>query len=165
MDEEVGRLSNEHTARALDGTRYLTFQVAHEQYGLEILAVQEITCSSAITPLPGMPPYLRGIVGLGGVTVPVVDLKSTGWMCDAAPDPFTVIIVVNVGGRVMGIIVDSVSDVLNIPTIHRPATPDIAWAVDARYISGVGKAGEKLIRVLDADRLIDATESLTALTA
>ena len=164
MDEDVARLSNEHTARALDGTRYLTFQVAHEQYGLEILAVQEITCSSTITPLPGTPPYLRGIVDLGGITIPVIDLRSTGWM-DAEPDPFTVIIVVNVGGRVMGIIVDSVSDVLNVPVVHRPATPDIAWAVDARYISGIGKAGEKLIRVLDVDRLIDATEALTAIPA
>ena len=165
MNDKVARLSNEHTARALDGTRYLTFQVAHERYGLAILAVQEITCSSTITPLAGMPPYLRGIAELDGITIPVVDLRSTGWKSDVASNSFTVIIVVNVGGRVMGIIVDSVSDVLHIPVVHRPATPDIAWVVDARYISGLGKAGRKLVRVLDADRLIDATETLTAIPA
>ena len=161
--DDFDRLSNDHIAGALDPTRYLTFHVAREQYGVAILAVQEITCLTRITPLPGMPRFLKGIAHLGGGTVPVIDLRSAGSMGDASHDPFTVIIVLSVGTAVMGLSVDAVSEVLTIPIVHTPVTPDIAWAVDARYMSGIGRAGDRLIRVLDVERLIGAVDEVAAI--
>jgi purine-binding chemotaxis protein CheW len=163
--DDFGRLTNEHLAGALDGTRYLTFRVAREQYGIAMLAVREITCLTPIAPLPGMPRSLRGLARLGTVAVPVIDPRAAWAMGDGSPDPFSVIIVMNARDTVMGLSVDAVSDVLTIPTVHTPATPDIAWAVDARYIGGIGKAGDTLVRVLDVERLLGAVDDITAVPA
>jgi purine-binding chemotaxis protein CheW len=163
--DDFGRLTNEHLAGALDATRYLTFQVAREQYGIAMLAVQEITCLTPVSPVPGMAGPLRGLAQLGTGAVPVIDVRAPWAMGDVGADPFSVIIVMNVRDTVMGLSVDAVSDVLTIPTVHTPVTPDIAWAVDARYISGIGKAGNTLVRVLDAERLLGAVDAITATPA
>jgi purine-binding chemotaxis protein CheW len=155
------RVGNEHITGAPDRTRFLTFRLAHEQYGIEILKVHEVTCVATITPVPGMQPHLKGVVNLEGASVPVVDLRSSS--ADET-DPFSVIIVVKAGARVMGLLVDGVAEVLTISTVHSPATPDIKWAVDARYVGGVGKAGDTLVRVLDIDRLLDAMDELAVVT-
>ena len=155
--EQLETLSNQ-ISFATDGSQYLTFRLAQEEYGVEILKVQEIKGYSAITPIPNTPSYLKGVMNLRGTIVPVVDLRSKFAMEEAEYNQFTVIIVAKVGPKVMGLIVDAVSDVLNIPTADVQATPDFGAEVDARYINGMAKAGDKLVVLLDIDRVMNAVD-------
>jgi purine-binding chemotaxis protein CheW len=157
--EQLDTLSNQMSF-ATDGSQYLTFRLAQEEYGLEILKVQEIKGYSAITPIPNTPSYLKGVMNLRGTIVPVVDLRSKFSMSEADYNQFTVIIVVTVGTKVMGLIVDAVSDVLNIPKTDIQATPDFGSSVDARYINGMAKAGEKLVVLLDIDRVMNGVDEM-----
>ena len=141
-----------------DGGQYLTFRLGNEEYGVEILKVQEIKGYSAITPIPNVPAYLRGVMNLRGTIVPVVDLRAKFGMTQAECTPFTVIIVVTVGARVMGLIVDAVSDVLDVPRGGVQPTPDFGAQVDARCLEGLAKAGDKLVVLLDIDRVVGADE-------
>jgi purine-binding chemotaxis protein CheW len=120
--------------------------------------VQEIKGYSTVTPIPNMPAYLKGVMNLRGTIVPVVDLRSKFAMAEADYNQFTVIIVVTVGTKVMGLIVDAVSDVLNIPKADVQATPDFGGQVDARYINGMAKTGEKLVVLLDIDRVMGGVD-------
>ena len=158
--EQLDTLSNQ-ISFATDGSQYLTFRLAEEEYGVEILKVQEIKGYSAITPIPNTPSYLKGVMNLRGTIVPVVDLRSKFAMHEAEYNQFTVIIVVKVGPKVMGLIVDAVSDVLNIPRVDVQATPDFGSEVDARYINGMAKAGDKLVVLLDIDRVMNAVDDTT----
>jgi purine-binding chemotaxis protein CheW len=139
---------------AADGSQYLTFSLGHEEYGVEILKVQEIKGYSTITPIPNTPPHVRGVMNLRGTIIPVVDLRSKLGMPTAECSPFTVIVVVKVGSKTMGLVVDAVSDVLNIPSRDLQPTPDFGAQVDAAFISGMAKAGEKLVVLLDLDRVL-----------
>ncbi len=137
-----------------DGAQYLTFRLGDEEYGVEILKVQEIKGYSAITPIPNTPAYVKGVMNLRGTIVPVVDLRSKFGMSEADYTPFTVIIVVTVHTKVMGLVVDAVSDVLNIPKEDVQPTPDFGASVDARYLEGMARAGDKLVILLDIDRVL-----------
>lgn len=159
--EQLDALSNQ-ISFATDGSQYLTFTLAHEEYGVEILKVQEIKGALAITPIPNTPPHIKGVMNLRGTIIPVVDLRQKFGLQAGEANAFTVIIVVKVGPKVMGLIVDGVSDVLNIPTVDIQATPDFGSQVDARFISGMAKAGERLVVLLDIDRVL-GSEELAAL--
>ena len=151
--EQLDTLSSQ-ISFATDGSQYLTFRLGEEEYGVEILKVQEIRGYTAITPVPNTPAYLKGVMNLRGTIVPVVDLRAKFGMEAAEYTAFTVIIVLTVGTKVVGLIVDAVSDVLNIPKTDIQATPDFGAQVDARFISGMAKAGDKLVVLLDIDRVL-----------
>ena len=155
--EQLDTLSSQ-ISFATDGSQYLTFRLRDEEYGVEILKVQEIKGYSAITPVPNTPGYLKGVMNLRGTIVPVVDLRAKFGMEAAEYTAFTVIIVLTVGTKVMGLIVDAVSDVLNIPKADIQATPDFGAQVDARFISGMAKAGEKLVVLLDIETVLGGAE-------
>ena len=155
--EQLDTLSSQ-ISFATDGSQYLTFRLGQEEYGVEILKVQEIKGYSAVTPVPNTPAYVRGVMNLRGTIVPVVDLRAKFAMAEAEYNQFTVIIVLTVGTKVMGLIVDAVSDVLNIPKADIQATPDFGAQVDARFISGMAKAGEKLVVLLDIDTVLGGAE-------
>jgi purine-binding chemotaxis protein CheW len=143
---------------ATDGSQYLTFTLGQEEFGVEILKVQEIKGYSAITPIPNTPAYLKGVMNLHGTIIPVVDLRAKFSMAQAEYNQFTVIIVVTVGSKIMGLVVDAVSDVLNIPRTDIQDTPDFGAQVDAEFINGVAKAGEKLVVLLDIDKVLSGEE-------
>jgi purine-binding chemotaxis protein CheW len=155
--EQLDTLSSQ-ISFATDGSQFLTFRLGQEEYGVEILKVQEIKGYSAITPVPNTPAYLKGVMNLRGTIVPVVDLRAKFAMAEAEYNQFTVIIVLTVGTKVMGLIVDAVSDVLNIPKKDIQPTPDFGAQVDAQFISGMAKAGEKLVVLLDIDRVLGEAE-------
>jgi len=155
--EQLDALSSQ-ISFAADGNQYLTFTLGQEEYGVEILKVQEIRGFSTITPIPNTPRYLKGVMNLRGTIIPVVDLRSKFAMAEAEYNRFTVIIVVTVGAKVIGLIVDAVSDVLNIPKADIQATPDFGAQVETRFISGMAKAGEKLVVLLDIDKLLRGDE-------
>jgi purine-binding chemotaxis protein CheW len=159
--EQLDALSNQ-ISFATDGSQYLTFTLGQEEYGVEILKVQEIKGYSAITPIPNTPAYLKGVMNLRGTIIPVVDLRAKFAMMQAEYNQFTVIIVVTVGSKIMGLVVDAVSDVLNIPRTDIQDTPDFGAQVDAQFINGMAKAGEKLVVLLDIDKVLSG-EELTAI--
>jgi purine-binding chemotaxis protein CheW len=156
--EQLDTLSSQ-IGFATDGGQYLTFRLGEEEYGVEILKVQEIKGYSTVTPIPNTPTYLKGVMNLRGTIVPVVDLRSKFAMADAEYNQFTVIIVVTVGTKVMGLIVDAVSDVLNIPQGDIQATPDFGGQVDARYINGMARTSDKLVVLLDIDRVLGGIDA------
>jgi purine-binding chemotaxis protein CheW len=159
--EQLDTLSSQ-ISFATDGGQYLTFRLGQEVYGVEILKVQEIKGYTPVTPVPNTPAYLKGVMNLRGTIVPVVDLRAKFGMSEAEYSQFTVIIVLTVGAKVVGLIVDAVSDVLNIPRGDIQATPDFGAHVDARFISGLAKAGDKLVVLLDIDRVLGGAEPTAA---
>jgi purine-binding chemotaxis protein CheW len=137
-----------------DGNQFLTFQLDDELYGVDILRVQEIKGYTAVTKIPNMPDYIKGVMNLRGTIVPIVELRTTFGMPTIDYTVFTVIVVVVVRDRIMGLVVDSVSDVLNISKKDIQAPPDFGAKVDVSVLTGIGKSGDKLVALLNIDRLL-----------
>lgn len=143
---------------ATDNRQFLTFTLQNEEYGIEILKVQEIKGFSKVTPIPNAPAFVRGVMNLRGTVVPIIDLRARFSMTEKDYDQFTVIIVVNVGARVVGLIVDTVSDVLNIPAEAIADPPDLATSSETSCITGMGKLGDRIVMLLDTGRLVGTDE-------
>nr|WP_295081787.1 chemotaxis protein CheW [uncultured Roseateles sp.] len=139
-------------ARA-DSKQFLTFRVGEEEYGMDILRVQEIRSYEAPTRVANAPQFIKGVTNLRGVIVPIVDLRMRLGQ-SAEYTSFTVTIVLNVCQRIVGIVVDSVSDVLELTTEQIKPRPEVAAALDARYITGLGKIGERMLILLDIDAMV-----------
>ena len=137
-------------------SQYLTFALGEEEYGIEILRVQEIKGFSSVTAIPNAPPYVKGVMNLRGTVVPVLDLRLKFGMPPRDYDRFTVIVVVNVGARVVGLIVDGVSDVLDVAAGALEATPELGADVDTTMLQGIARNGERLVTMLEIDRVIGA---------
>jgi len=137
-----------------DGTQFLTFELGQEEYGVPILNVQEIKGYAPVTPIPNTPPWVRGVMNLRGTIVPVIDLRLRLGMPAAEYGTFTVTVVLAVGAKVVGAIVDAVSDVLSIPDGQVQRTPDLGIAIDVRFVGGIAQADEKLVILLNAETLL-----------
>jgi len=137
-----------------DGNQFLTFNLGEELYGVDILRVQEIKGYTAVTKIPKTPPHIKGVLNLRGTIVPIVELRTKFGMPTIDYTPFTVIIVVVVRDKVMGLVVDSVSDVLNIDRNEVQAPPKFYGKLDVSFLSGIGKSGDKLVALLDMDLLL-----------
>jgi purine-binding chemotaxis protein CheW len=147
-------------AGSLPGDQYLTFRLGEEEYGVPILAVHEIKGESAITPIPNAPAYLSGVMNLRGTVVPVVDLRVKFKLPQVERSRFTVIVLVVVGARIVGMVVDAATDVRNFPASEIQAVPEIAAPVEAGFVSGFARAGEKLFVLLDLARVLDGDAQL-----
>ena len=145
-----------------DTQQFLTFALGGEEYGVEILKIQEIKGFSAITPLPNAPAYVKGVLNLRGTIVPIVDLRKKFGLPGVEYTKFTVIVVVQVQGQTMGFVVDAVSDVLTVTGTDIQATPDLHGQVDTSCLTGLAKAGEKLVILLDIDKVLMAAEAVPA---
>ena len=141
--------------------QYLTFRLGAEEYGLEILRVQEIRAISAITPVPNTPPYVKGVMNLRGTVVPVLDLRARLGMADAAHGRLTVIIVAIVNARAVGLVVDDVCDVLAIPRDDIEPAPTFSEPQDGTFVTGLARAGEKLVILLDLDAIARLDEPVS----
>ncbi|MBN2446497.1 MAG: purine-binding chemotaxis protein CheW [Phycisphaerae bacterium] len=137
--------------------KYLTFQLAGEEYGIEILKIREIIGLMDITAVPQMPHYVRGVVNLRGKVIPVVDLRTKFGMESAEYTEQTCIIVVDVG-QLTGIIVDTVQEVLDIKSDQVDPPPPLGAGVDTSFVSGMGKVGENVKILLDIDQVLDMSE-------
>ena len=154
------------TAEAAAGAReYLTFRLGQEEYGIDILKVQEIRGYEPPTRISGAPPFIKGVTNLRGTIVPIVDMRLRLGCEQAQYDSFTVVIVLNLRERVVGIVVDSVSDVLELaPAQMRPA-PDVDSSIDAQCIRGLGAVGERMLILLDIERLMAGSDMGLAASA
>jgi purine-binding chemotaxis protein CheW len=139
---------------AADGNQFLTFRLESEEYGLEILRVQEIKGHSTITPLPNTPPEVKGVMNLRGTVIPIIDLRTRLGLPASAYTRFTVIIVVTVGTKVVGLVVDAVSDVLNVSAQEVVPAPDFGAGVDTSFMTGMARTGERLVTLLNVSCLV-----------
>ena len=150
----------ESTLQSEDGTdQYLTFMLAGEEYGVEILKVQEIKGWSSVTPMPNMPDYILGVINLRGTVVPIIDLRKRFCMENIPYDKTTVVIVVKVtdddgGVRTMGIVVDAVSEVHNVAKADLKPAPEFGGTLDTESIKGLVTRDDRMLIILDIDRLM-----------
>ena len=145
---------------AAGGGQYLTFMLAGEEYGVDILRVQEIRGWDNATQIPNTPAYIKGIINLRGTIVPVVDLRRRFGMEPVEYGPTTVVIVLKVmdgdRSRIMGIVVDAVSDVYNISPSDMKLPPDFGAAINTEFVRGLATVSERMLIALDIDRLLNA---------
>ncbi len=143
--------------------QFLTFILAGEEYGVDILRVQEIKGWDAVTQVPNTPEYVRGVINLRGTIVPIIDLRIRFDMEQLAYGPTTVVIVLKVmsgedDSRIMGIVVDGVSDVYNVKNEDIHPAPDFGEGVDSSFVKGLTTVAEKMVIILDIDFMLNSNE-------
>ncbi|MCP5244445.1 MAG: chemotaxis protein CheW [Burkholderiales bacterium] len=137
---------------------FLTFRLGNEEYGIDILKVQEIRGYDAITQIANSPEFIKGVVNLRGIIVPIIDMRIKFRLGTAEYDQFTVVIILNVSGRIIGIVVDGVSDVINLDSEQMRATPEFGTAIDTEYIKGLGTVDDRMLILLDIEKLMGSRE-------
>lgn len=135
--------------------QYLTFRLDGLDYGIPIHQVQEIRGWTKVTPLPNSPRYIRGVLNLRGTIVPIIDLRLRFNLEEVEYDAITVIVVVNVGDRLAGIVVDSVSDVISLDPEQRRNAPEFEGQANRQFVQGLTQVDDKLLVLLDVDKLIN----------
>ena len=140
------------------GDQYLTFMLAGEEYGVDILRVQEIKGWDKVTRIPHTPDYVLGVINLRGAVVPILDLRSRFGLDTIEFGPTTVVIVVRVmsgrNERTVGVVVDAVSEVYNVDASHTKPPPDVCGDVDTMFVKALATIEDKMLILLDIDRLI-----------
>ena len=146
------------TSVLVAGCELLSFSLGTEYYGVDILKVQEIRGYDTVTRIPDAPDWLKGVINLRGAIVPVIDLRIKFKLSSVAYNEFTVMIILNLRSRVVGIVVDAVSDVTRLtPEQIRPA-PEFGPGVDTGYISGLGALDDRMLILVDIERLLHTDE-------
>ena len=148
--------SDNHTNGDL--LQLVTFEIGEEEFGIDILKVQEIIRTIAITKVPNSPPHVEGVINLRGKVIPVIDLRSRFMMEYRQHDNQTRIIVVDLHRVVIGFVVDGVSEVLRIQSSTVEPPPPVVSGIESEYIKGVGKLDNRLLILLDLDKLIPIEE-------
>lgn len=144
---------------ATSGAReYLTFRLDQEEYGIDILKVQEIRGYEPPTRVAHAPNFIKGVVNLRGTIVPIVDMRLKFNCAKAEYDSFTVVIILNLRNRIVGIVVDSVSDVMELPPEALKAAPEIDSSIDSSAVMGLGSLGDRMLILLDIERLMSAAD-------
>jgi len=142
--------------------QYLTFVLADEEYGVDILRVQEIRGWESVTSVPNAPEYVKGVINIRGTIVPIVDLRERFGMESLEYGPITVVIVLKVMGenreRVMGIVVDTVSDTIDVPSDDVKPAPDFGDKIEVTFVKGLATVNEKMLILLDIDQLLNSGE-------
>jgi len=146
------------TQAAAQGGQYLTLRLGSEEYAIDILRVQEIRSYEEPTRMVNAPIFIKGVINLRGVIVPIVDLRLKLNLDKVAYDEFTVVIILNVHGTVMGAVVDSVSDVVNLVSESIKPAPQFDAAIDARFITGLANMGERMLIVMNVETLLGNAE-------
>ncbi|MFC0677044.1 chemotaxis protein CheW [Lysobacter korlensis] len=149
--------ANPDSASAL-ANEYLTFALGDEEYGVDILRVQEIRGYDTVTRLPEAPAFIKGVINLRGTIVPVVDMRIKFRLPRVVYDTTTVMIVLNVADRIVGVVVDSVSDVLSLNADQVRPTPELGSAIDRKFVTGLGVVDERMLVLLDIERLMTSNE-------
>lgn len=154
--------ANTATASAAEATapvQYLTVNLAHEEYGIDILAVREIRGWTPVTRIPQAPHYVLGVLNLRGAIVPVLDLRLRFGLVRMEYGATTVTVIVTVAGRHFGVVVDAVSDVLDVAAADVRPVPDMGTTVDTQYLKGLTSVAERMVLLLDVDRLLQPQDA------
>jgi purine-binding chemotaxis protein CheW len=129
-----------------------------EEYGIEILKVQEIRGYDAVTQIANTPDFIKGVVNLRGKIVPIVDLRIKFHLGKVVYDEFTVVIILNLGGRVVGIVVDGVSDVMDLKEDQLRDVPSLVTSIDTKYIVGLATVEQQMLILVDIEQLMSSQE-------
>lgn len=138
--------------------QFLTFLLEEREYGLELFRIQEICGYAPITPIPNLPPHVRGVMNLRGTVLPVIDLRMKFRLPEVTYSKFTVIVIAKVQEKTVGLLVDAVSDVLQVTEDDLRAAPDFGAAVDTRFINGVFQTRDHLAVALNLEKLLAENE-------
>ncbi|HZV99556.1 MAG TPA: chemotaxis protein CheW [Methylophilaceae bacterium] len=157
MSSEVAASAGAAVTESVAG-EYLTFVLGTEEYGIEILKVQEIRGYDTVTKIANTPSFIKGVVNLRGRIVPIVDLRIKFNLGKVEYDEFTVVIILNLRGRVVGIVVDGVSDVMDLQHSHIREVPDLVSNIDTQYILGLASIEERMLILVDIERLMSSQE-------
>lgn len=157
MNESIGieKISDESSAKVCE---YLTFRLDREEYGIDILKVQEIRGYEPPTRIANAPPFIKGVVNLRGTIVPIVDMRLKFNCANAVYDTFTVVIILNLHQRIVGIVVDSVSDVMGLVPDQMRGAPDIESIIDSDAIIGLGSLDDRMLILLDIEKLMSGLD-------
>ncbi|MBG0776442.1 MAG: chemotaxis protein CheW [Desulfovibrionaceae bacterium] len=136
----------------------VTFSIGDEEFGVDILKVQEIIRTMEITKVPRAPEFVEGVINLRGKVIPIIDLRMRFGLTTREHDKHTRIIVIEINNMIVGFVVDSVSEVLRIPASTIEPPPPVVSGLESEYISGVGKLEDRLLILLDLDRLLSGEE-------
>ncbi len=150
--------TSEGQAGNVAGRELLTFTLGKEEYGIDILKVQEIRGYDAVTTIANAPEFIKGVINLRGSIVPIVDLRIKFKLGKVEYDQFTVVIILNVAKRVVGIVVDGVSDVIALTPEQIKPSPEFSSTMDTQYITGLGTVDERMIIVVDIEKLLSSKD-------
>jgi purine-binding chemotaxis protein CheW len=137
---------------------FLSFTLGQEEYGIDIQKVQELRGYDAVTRIANAPEYIKGVVNLRGIIVPIIDMRIKFQLGVPTYDQFTVVIVLNIGGRVVGMVVDSVSDVITLSAEQIKPAPEMGAVLDTDYLIGLGTLDERMLILVDIDKLMSSDE-------
>ncbi|KEA51502.1 MULTISPECIES: chemotaxis protein CheW [Mangrovibacter] len=140
------------------GQEFLVFTLGDEEYGIDILKVQEIRGYDQVTRIANTPPFIKGVTNLRGVIVPIVDLRIKFAKSDVVYNENTVVIVLTLGQRVVGIVVDGVSDVLSLTSDQIRPAPEFAVTLSTEYLTGLGAVGERMLILVNIEKLLNSEE-------
>jgi len=153
-------LNNSRTGGAAASARreFLAFRLGNQDYAIDILKVQEIRVFDSVTKLPGAPDYIKGVINLRGIITPVLDLRVKFAFERAEYGPFTVLIVLRVRERLVAAVVDAVADVVALSADQIQPAPEFASAVNIEYVMGLANRSDRMLILLDIERLISSPE-------
>ncbi len=154
----MGVMEKLDDATTTGAREYLTFRLDQEEYGIDILKVQEIRGYEPPTRVAEAPNFIKGVVNLRGTIVPIVDMRLKFNCAQAEYNSFTVVIVLNLRSRIVGIVVDSVSDVMELPAENIKPAPDLDSGIDSAAVLGLGSLGDRMLILLDIERLMSAPD-------
>jgi len=157
-DQAHAHLHGQGVPDMAGGREFLTFRLGAEEYGIDILKVQEIRGYDTVTQIANAPQVIKGVTNLRGTIVPIIDLRIKFNLGQVDYDQFTVVIVLNLAERVVGIVVDSVSDVLSLSSDSIRPAPEFGSAVDTRYVTGIGALDERMLILVDIERLMSSAD-------
>ena len=151
-------MAQDKASAAEEELQLVSFTLGEEEYGVDILQVNEIIRYMDNTKIPNSPMFVEGIINLRGKVIPIIDIRKRFNLPDLPHDNATRIIVVNINGKTVGIIVDSVSEVLRVPRNIIDPAPEVACGIDHEYIKGVGKLQDRLLIIIDLNRILSEEE-------
>jgi purine-binding chemotaxis protein CheW len=141
-----------------EGRELLTFTLGREEYGIDILKVQEIRGYDAVTTIANAPEFIKGVINLRGIIVPIVDMRIKFKLGNVTYDETTVVIILNIAKRVVGMVVDGVSDVTTLKPDEIKAAPEFGGSLDTQYLLGLGTVDERMIILVDIERLMSSRD-------
>ena len=137
---------------------FLAFTLGQEEYGVDIQKVQELRGYDTVTRIANAPEHIKGVVNLRGIIVPIIDMRIKFNLGTPSYDPFTVVIILSLASRVMGMVVDSVSDVITLKPEQIKPAPELGAVLDTNYLIGLGTLDERMLILVDIDKLMSSSE-------
>lgn len=150
--------TNQAQAANGEGRELLTFTLGREEYGIDILKVQEIRGYDAVTTIANAPAFIKGVINLRGIIVPIVDMRIKFKLGSVTYDETTVVIILNIAKRVVGMVVDGVSDVTTLKPEEIKPAPEFGASLDTQYLLGLGTVDERMIILVDIERLMSSRD-------